>query len=78
MNNINFYMNQTIEDINNKQNIIDNMYSQLTSSIVGAFKSCSRVISINNMRKQINWFTTELHDLKNKKLLLRFKETKMK
>ena len=30
MNNINFYMNQTIEDINNKQNIIDNIYSQLT------------------------------------------------
>jgi hypothetical protein len=76
MNNINFYMNQTIEDINNKQNIINNMYSQLTSSIVGAFKSCSRVISINNMRKQINWFTTELHDLKKKMLLLRFKETK--
>jgi hypothetical protein len=28
------------------------------------------------MRKQINWFSTELHVLKKKMLLLRFKETK--
>ena len=32
-------MNQPIED-NNKQLIIDNMYTQLTPSIVSAFKSC--------------------------------------
>ena len=48
MNNINFYMNQPIENINDFQFIIDNMYDQLTTSIVSAFKPCCRSVSINN------------------------------
>ena len=66
INNINFYMNQSIDDINNNQNIIDNMYSQLTTSIVNAFKSCSRTVSVNSMKKQKNWFTSELNIFKRK------------
>ena len=76
INNINFYMNQSIDDINNNQNIIDNMYSQLTTSIVNAFKSCSRTVSVNSMKKQKNWFTSELNNLKKKMLILRFKDQK--
>ncbi len=76
INNINFYMNQSIDDISNNQNIIDNMYSQLTTSIVNAFKSCSRTVSVNSMKKQKNWFTSELNNLKKKMLILRFKDQK--
>ena len=75
MNNISFYMNQPIED-NNKQLIIDNMYTQLTTSIVSAFKSCCRLVNIDNLKNKNNWFTPELYNLKKKMLLLRYKENK--
>ena len=76
INNINYFMDQPIDDINNNQNIIDNMYSQLTTSMVSAFKSCCRTVSVNNMKKQKNWFTSELQVLKNKMLILRYKTRK--
>ena len=61
-NEIENYNNCEISDPSNKQQIINDMYLQITSAIQFAFNSCSRVISVKNLNKT-KWFTNELNDL---------------
>ncbi len=59
------YSNCEINDPTNKQQIIDDMYLQITSAIQFAFNSCSREISVKNLNKT-KWFTNELKEIKSK------------
>ena len=74
--NMHKFVNRPIENNENKQFIIDSMYSQLTSSIKLAYDACSRTISVNNIKKNKNWFTNELKALRNKMLIIRHKKDK--
>jgi hypothetical protein len=71
-NNLNSFIGLPISDVNNKQKIIDDMYYQLTSSIINAYKECSQIMSKKNkFIKSKNWFTSELRELKEKMFFLR-------
>jgi hypothetical protein len=48
------YINMPFVDFNNKQLIINTMYTQLTSSIKSAYVRCSRVVSSNYVKKKKN------------------------
>ena len=65
------YSNYEINDPSNKQQIINDMYSQLTSAIKFAYTSCSRVITLKSL-KQTSWFTNELKEIKRKLLLIKY------
>ena len=67
------FVNTPIIDLDNKQSIIDTMYTQLTSTIKLAYESCSRVVSIESVKNNKNWYTNELKILKNEMLLIRYK-----
>jgi hypothetical protein len=56
----------------NKQQIIDDMYSQLTSSIKFAFDSCTRTTTLKSLNKK-KWFTYELRNIKHQMLLIKYK-----
>ena len=67
------FKNIEIIDTANKQQIIDDMYSQLTSSIKFAFDSCTRTTTLKSLNKK-KWFTNELREIKKKMLMIRFKK----
>ena len=46
------YINIPVNNFSDRQNIVNNMYSQLTSSIRFAFDSCSSTTSINILKKK--------------------------
>jgi hypothetical protein len=64
-------MNIPIIDKNDHQTIINDMYSQFTSSIKNAYDSCCRTSAYNNIIKKKNWFTCELRKIKKEILELR-------
>ena len=64
------YDNLPIDNFSDKQNIINRMYQQLSSSIRFAFDSCSSTTSINKLKKK-RWFTNELEIIRNKMVTLR-------
>jgi hypothetical protein len=55
----------------NKQIMVDDMYKQLTSSIIFAFDACSRITTRDKIKEK-RWFTRELKIIKQKLLLYRF------
>ena len=69
------YDNLPIDNFSDKQNIINRMYQQLSSSIRFAFDSCSSTTSINKLKKK-RWFTNELKIIRNKMVTVRHKVDK--
>ena len=59
------YSNFEISDPWNKQQIINDMYLQITTAIQFAFNSCSGIISVKNLNKTKR-FTNELKEIKSK------------
>ncbi len=57
------YCNHVINDPSNKQQMINDMYLQLTNAIKFAYSSCSRIITLKSLKKT-KWFTTELKQIK--------------
>ena len=76
MNNMQEYVNQPIEDVLNKQAIINIMYSQLSSVIRSTYDSCSRVVSVNSINNSKVWFTNELKCIKSKMIEIRLINSK--
>ena len=67
------YINLPIIDNENKQLTINTMYFQLTSSIQSSYKHCSRVVSIDHVKKNKIWFTKELNNIKIEMFSIRYK-----
>jgi hypothetical protein len=57
------YCNHEINDPSNKQQMINDMYLQLTNAIKFAYSSCSRIITLKSLKKT-KYFTTELKEIK--------------
>ncbi len=67
---MNQFNNIEINNPENKQKTINEMYLQLTNSIKFAYTSCSRTTTLSILSKK-KWFTNELKRLKEKILLIR-------
>ena len=67
------YINFPTIDNENKQLTINTMYFQLTSSIQSSYKHCSRVVSIDHVKKNKIWFTKELNNIKIEMFSIRYK-----
>ena len=72
--NMNIHVNTPIENIDNKQQIVDQMYLQLCGAIKLANDACSRTSTINMLKKNKNWFTYDLKVIKNNMIIIRTKE----
>jgi hypothetical protein len=68
------YCNHVINEPSNKQQMINDMYFQLTNAIKFAYSSCSRIITLKSLKKT-KWFTTELKEIKKKLLSIQFMNT---
>ena len=66
------FSNTIIIDASNKQEIINEMYIQLTCAIKFAFTSCTRITTLKNLNKK-KWFTKELKEIKNKMISKRLR-----
>jgi hypothetical protein len=75
--NLNIFVGWAFEDLNNKQLIIDNMYEQLTTSILSAYDACTSLVTKNSLKSGKNWFTKELKTLKEKMICLRSENTQL-